>query len=322
MTHRQVARLGSAVFGIILAGAIGIVSASYGKDISRARRRVAEGSRVIETRCGPIEYAEAGSGPVVLAVHGAGGGWDQGLGLAAGLARNGFRVIAMSRFGYLRTPLPADASAAAQADAHACLLDALNVKSAAVFGVSAGGPSSMQFALRYPDRTRALVLLVPASFAPRPSGAPSVTPARLGFILENALRFDFLFWTASKVARPTMIRTILATPTDVFDTASPAEQARVIQLLDEILPVSERRLGLANDAAVVSTLPRYDLEKISAPTLAISLKDDGYGTFDGARYTAANIPGARFIGYQTGGHVTIGHSEEIFSEIESFLRAH
>jgi hypothetical protein len=38
----------------------------------------------------------------------------------------------MSRFGYLRTPLPSDPSAAAQADAHACPLDALGIRHAAL----------------------------------------------------------------------------------------------------------------------------------------------------------------------------------------------
>ncbi len=47
-----------------------------------------------------------------------------------------FHVIAMSRFGYLRTPLPLDASASAQADAYACLLDALNIRQAAIIGDS------------------------------------------------------------------------------------------------------------------------------------------------------------------------------------------
>jgi len=46
--------------------------------------------------------------------------------------------------GYLRTPMPADASAAAQADAHACLLDALGIRRAAVMGGSAGAPSALQ----------------------------------------------------------------------------------------------------------------------------------------------------------------------------------
>jgi pimeloyl-ACP methyl ester carboxylesterase len=36
----------------------------------------------------------------------------------------------------------------------------------------------MQFALRHPDRTAALVLLVPAAYVPRPNEAPSVRTPR------------------------------------------------------------------------------------------------------------------------------------------------
>jgi pimeloyl-ACP methyl ester carboxylesterase len=59
-------------------------------------------------------------------------------------------VIAMSRFGHLRTPMPADASALAQAEAHVCLLDALGIPRAAVMGGSAGAPSALQMAIRHP----------------------------------------------------------------------------------------------------------------------------------------------------------------------------
>lgn len=111
--------------------------------------------------------------------------------------RGGFRVIALSRFGYLRTPLPADASAAVQADVHACLLDALNIRRAAIIGASAGAPSAMQFALRHKERTAVLVLLVPAAYVPRPGGAlPMKTPAGLEFLFDTALNSDFLFWLA------------------------------------------------------------------------------------------------------------------------------
>jgi hypothetical protein len=82
-----------------------------------ARARVACGSVLIATRCGLIEYEEAGSGVPLLAIHGSGGGYDQDMAFAGSLAQQGIRVIAMSRFGYLRTPMPDDASAAAQADA-------------------------------------------------------------------------------------------------------------------------------------------------------------------------------------------------------------
>jgi pimeloyl-ACP methyl ester carboxylesterase len=90
--------------------------------------------------------------------------------------------------------------------------------------------------------------------------------------------------------------------------------------LDHIPPISPRRAGLLNDAVVTSSLPRYELEKITAPTLAISASDDLYGTFDGARYTAEHVPHARFIGYPSGGHMLVGHDAETSSEITAFLK--
>ncbi|MFD0737874.1 alpha/beta fold hydrolase [Lysobacter koreensis] len=314
-------KLKAAVALLAVAALCVLVHLRYQREIGPARARIATGSTVVDTPCGAIEYAVDGDGPAVLVVHGAGGGHDQGMDISKAFVPRGFRVIAMSRFGYLRTPLPADASAAAQADAHACLLDALDIPRAAVIGVSAGAPSSMQLALRHPERTAALVLLVPAAYVPRPGSAPPMrTPAGTDFLFETALKSDFVFWAGIRLARPTMIRAILATPPEVVAGASADEQASVAQTLDHILPVSPRRLGLLNDAAVTSSLPRYELERIAVPTLAISAADDLYGTFDGARYSAAHIPRARFIGYPNGGHLLVGHQQEVAAEIAALLQ--
>jgi pimeloyl-ACP methyl ester carboxylesterase len=179
----------------------------------------------------------------------------------------------------------------------------------------------MQFALRHPERCTALVLMVPAAYVPRAGGAASLkTPAWTAFLFDTALRSDFLFWAAIRLARETLIGSILATPPEVVEKADADEQARAAQILDHILPVSPRRMGLVNDAAIASTLPRYELERIRAPTLVISLADDRFGTYDPARYTAEHIPGARFVGYPSGGHVWVGHHREITAEIAAFLR--
>jgi pimeloyl-ACP methyl ester carboxylesterase len=307
--------------GFLVAGVSGLAYIGYQRDIAQARERVSSGSQVVQTPCGPIEYAAAGDGKPVLVVHGAGGGYDQGMDFAKQLVDGGFRVIVMSRFGYLRTPLPSDPSAAAQADAHACLLDALGIRHAAIIGASAGAPSSMQFALRHPERTTALVLLVPAAYVPRPAGgAPMQTPAGTAFLFDTALKSDFLFWVAIKLARQTLVRAILATPPAVLETVSADEQERVAQTLEHVLPISPRRRGLVNDAAVVASLPRYELERIGVPTLVMSTADDLFGTFDTARYTAEHIPRARFVGYPSGGHLWVGHQKELLSEIIAFLK--
>jgi 2-hydroxy-6-oxonona-2,4-dienedioate hydrolase len=306
---------------VVAAVALGASYAAYRQALAAARERLADGSAIVETRCGAIEYAAVGDGMPVLVIHGAGGGFDQGLELGRGLVARGYRVIAPSRFGYLRTPLAGDASAEAQADAHACLLDALGIARAAVLGVSAGGPSALQVALRHPQRTAALVLLVPAAYVPRDGALPSLqTPPGTRFLFDTALRLDFLFWAATRAAPRTMGRAILATPPAVLDAASAEEQRRVERILDDILPVSARRLGLLNDAFVTTNLERYELERIAAPTLVVTARDDLYGTYDTGKYTADHIANARFIGFASGGHVLVGHQTEADDEIAAFLR--
>ena len=70
----------------------------------------------------------------------------------------GFRVLAWSRPGYVRTPLSVGKSYPEQADAAAALMDALGIDRAAVLGYSAGGPPAIYFAHRHPDRIWALIL--------------------------------------------------------------------------------------------------------------------------------------------------------------------
>jgi pimeloyl-ACP methyl ester carboxylesterase len=90
-------------------------------------------------------------------------------------------------------------------------------------------------------------------------------------------------------------------------------------MLEAVLPVSRRRLGLLNDARVTTDMRPFDLGRIRAPTLIVSTEDDLYGTFERARYTAGEIAGARFVGYPTGGHMLVGRRVEINAEVLRLL---
>ena len=310
----------------IAAGSVLLVLAAswitwrFDRDMTTARARAAQGGVLIDTRCGPIEYQEAGTGVPLLAVHGSGGGHDQGIAFAGALAQQGIRVIAMSRFGYLRTPMPADASAAAQADAHVCLLDALRIQRAAVLGGSAGGPSALQLAIRHPERVSALVLLVPLAYKP-PTEADSATPmpAWVEALLMRMIGSDFLFWSALHLNRDQVIKLVLATPPELLTNASAPERARVNAMLNNILPVSTRAEGLKSDTAVGKHLVAAPLASIRAPTLIISARDDRYGTYASAQYTASQIAGAKFVGFDHGGHTWVGHNDEVMAEIVKLL---
>jgi 2-hydroxy-6-oxonona-2,4-dienedioate hydrolase len=311
----------------VLSGVIALAIAAvwigwrFNSDIKAASAKAAQGSNLIATRCGPIEYQEAGAGTPLLMVHGSGGGHDQGMAFSGKLAQRGIRVIAMSRFGYLRTPMPVDASPAAQADAHVCLLDALGVNQTAVAGGSAGGPSALQMAIRHPDRVSALVLLVPLAYKPSTS-ADSAKPLApwAEALLMRLIGSDFLFWAGLHVARDQVIKYVLASPPEQVSAASPTERARVNAILDHILPVSARAAGLRSDSVLGKSLGPSELGKVRAPTLIVSVRDDGFGTFASSEYTARQIKAAKFVGFEHGGHVWVGHDDEVMAEIAKLVK--
>jgi 2-hydroxy-6-oxonona-2,4-dienedioate hydrolase len=292
---------------------------SYHQDLAAARRRLIGRSQMIITRFGAMEVAEAGKGPPLLMVHGTGGGFDQGLAFAAPLAAMGWRVIAPSRFGYLRTDYPPGATPADEADAFVDLLDRLGIDRAPVIGGSAGAQPAIEFAIRHPDRCAALVVLVPAAFAPgRPPVRPPSPLARA--IIEHGLSSDFLFWLGMTVAEDAMLGALLATDPALVRAASPAEQARARATLHDILPVSERAPGFAHDARFAGNPQPQALARIQAPTLAISMADDRFETAAAAQHVANSVAGAELILYPTGGHIWIGRQTALFVAVDAFLR--
>jgi pimeloyl-ACP methyl ester carboxylesterase len=294
---------------------------AYSSEINASRARLAGASKVIETASGPIEYAEAGEGPVVLVVHGAGGGFDQGLDIAKPLVTQGFKIIAMSRFAYLRTPPAADASVTAQAKAHTSLLDALHIEHAAIFGVSAGGPSALQFAISYPERCSALVLMVPLAYKPSEmaDSVPGLSPLTER-VLMTIVGSDFAYWLATKIAPNFVTKTVMGTPPEIVAKANKSERRRVHSFMESILPISSRIRGIINDSKITASLSRFEFEKVKTPTLVLSARDDLYGTYPRSQYTAKQIPGAKFIGYETGGHMLVGHTDQTATEIVAFLK--
>lgn len=309
-----------ASIAIVLVIVLSWIALRFDSDIQAASANAARGSLLVNTRCGPIEYQEAGTGTPLLMVHGSGGGHDQGMAFAGKLTQQGVRVIAVSRFGYLRTPMPEDATPAAQADAHVCLMDSLGIDKAAVLGGSAGGPSALQMAIQHPNRVNALVLLVPLAYKPTTS-ADSAKPLApwAETLLMQLIGSDFLFWAGLHVAREQVIKYVLATPPEQVKGASSEERARINGILNHILPVSARAAGLRSDSVLGKSLEPSALALVRAPTLIVSVRDDGFGTYASAEYTAGQIIGAKFVGFEHGGHVWVGHDAEVMAEIVKLI---
>jgi 2-hydroxy-6-oxonona-2,4-dienedioate hydrolase len=287
--------------------------------IAAADARIARRSSLIATAAGPLEYAIAGDGPPLMMIHGTGGGFDQGLLFAHGLRERGFRIVSPSRFGYLRSAFPDDASPAHQADILAGLLDHLGIERLPVIGGSAGALSAAEFGLRHPDRCSHLVLLVPAANL---TGRDPVEFTALQELAVGAvLGSDAAFWALSALARAQMIRTLLATDPALLSRVPPEERRRAGLILDGILPVSRKADGLRTDAFWAGTPSPTDYGGIRVPTLILSCEDDLFGTADTARRLSEGIPDARLTIWPEGGHIWLGHDEDVAREIAMFVAA-
>lgn len=301
------------------AAALAAGGTAYGRfrlEMAEIRARLEAGSRIAATDFGPIEYAREGRGREVLVIHGAGGGYDQGLMLGRDLFGDDTEILAPSRFGYLRTPVPADSSPAAQADAHAALLDSLEIEKTIVVGVSAGAPSAIEMALRHPSRVAALILIVPRLYCPSESvGADPSTPsqAMLRLVMSGA---DAGYRLAMRFARPALVR-FLGVPPELEARASAEERERVTGIIRSILPLSARLAGIDADGA--ARIGEWPLDRIGAPTLIVTAADDLYRTPPGARYTAERIKGAELKVLEDGGHLMIGRGDEVRETIRDFL---
>jgi pimeloyl-ACP methyl ester carboxylesterase len=257
-------------------------------------------SQIIQTSRGAIEFALRGEGAAVILSHSTGGGYDQGLVLTRLL--NGFQGIAVSRAGYLRTPLDKGRSPAELADVYAALLDSLNIERAAILGLSGGGMSAAHFASRHPNRCRALVLADAITKAPPRSSVKIVE-------IANSLP-DGVAWLVTRLA----VRTGL--PLMIRD----AETRSMMRVFFENNPISERRTGVKNDLAQVHMMDGFKWEDISVPTILIHGDKDNLIPVEYSRDIARRIPNAELVIIKGGGHeCLVSHHRQVSPIINSFL---
>jgi len=302
MTPALVAALGVGV-AIPAAG----IYFRYRHDMHAARARLATVDRhAISTPWGTVEYAERGSGAPVLVVHGIYHNCIGGLLSVRDLLLDR-RVIAPSRFGYLGSAMPPNATPAAQADAFAALLDALGIDQIDVIGESAGATSALQLALRHPEKVKHLAVLV-GNLPRSPTAVVQPSWAKL--------QRQFAIWALRTFAPSTMVRMVAAVPEGFAMTR---EDARfVTEFLDSLFPVSAE--GFIFDAFISNAdVNHYNLEAISVPTLIAHTKDDQLASHEASRRAAERIPGARFVSLESGGHLMIGQTKIIRDELAGFF---
>ena len=283
------------------------MSLRYRRDLNAARARLAAVDRhVISTRWGAVEYAERGSGAPVLVVHGIFQNCVGGLFSVRDFSDR--RFIAPSRFGYLGSSMPLDATPAHQADALAALLDALGIDQIDVIGESAGATSALQLALRHPERVKHLAVLV--------GNLPGSPTAIVQPSWTKRVNRQFVMWALRALAPSTMARLVAAVPKGF---AMSSDDVRYVnEFIDSLFPMSPE--GYNFDLFVSNAdVTDYNLEAISVPTLIAHTKDDQLASHEASQRAAERIPGARFVSLESGGHLMLGQTKIIRDELADFF---
>ena len=291
------------------AGLTAWLAPRYRRELATARARLDAVDRAtLETPSGTIEFAVRGTGEPVLVSHGIFHGCDGAL-MSVRDVIQGRQVIAPSRFGYLGSSLPVDATPAGQADAFVTLLDHLGVDRVDTIGISAGATAALQLALRHPNRLGHLVILA----GNLPGGSTAVQQPGWARMLYT----DPAMWLLKTLAPSVMQRLSGVPPGFECDAA---DRRFVTDLVESLFPVAPRAAGIAFDAFVSNPdVNDHPLEDIGVPTLLIHAQDDPLASYDAAEQAADRIPGAVLLRLESGGHLTLGKTAEVRAAIDAFL---
>ncbi|MEO8971309.1 MAG: alpha/beta hydrolase [Ktedonobacteraceae bacterium] len=297
-------------FGAIAAATVAtlITVRQYGLWQEEEMERLEAGSHVVKTALGLVEYSVLGEGPAVLIVHGSPGGYDQSTAIARFLNDSRFSFICMSRPGYLRTPLATGKTPEEQADMYTALLNALGIQKAAIIGISGGGPSALQFALRHPDRCNGLIMLSAVAQHYSEDEVNQLLPPskRLPKMLSDRLLLFNPFVFA-------LVKLSEAMPQVISPDFS-----------HSLAMSGLRQPGYDNDMARFDEITGYPLERISVPTLALHGTADIDLPIAHAELVEAKVPGARLIKAEGGDHLffaNYAHSDMALAAMREFLES-
>lgn len=271
-------------------------------------------SSIIQLSCGEVEYLMRGEGPVLLISHGGGTGCLQ-IYTYDYLIKEGYRLICPSKPGYMRTSISVGDNFEKQADMLAELLDKLGIKEkVGILGLSMGGPDVLQFALRYPNRVQCIIMqdCVSKQYTVNQKAAKSF----LGKVFLNPAIANFMGYVLYRYAQFFPASTFQQFLSDEanYPPKKNAEISKEImkntsnikklmRFLYQISPMKTRFSGVNLELALSATIPRYPLEKITAPTLVTHSRVDNDVTIDHGEFAANSIQGAEFYKFDGCGHM-------------------
>ena len=296
-------------FPYIFLQAIGLIPYIAYKQIHKIR--LIRDAHFFVTSKGNIEFVMKGeSGPVLLYIHGSPGGCDQTID-----PTKDYKVLTPSRPGYRRTDISVGKSPEDQADSYAALLDSLEIDKVFIMGVSGGGPSSMYFAAKYPERTFGLILFEAVSLS------QDFMPEDEQLIKSWDYKLFIQLWFLTSFGDSRLAETMLPNKKNRSRLLNNKQNvAQLKKIIWSIWPISIRRIGAKNDYKQFSNLT-IPFDKICCPTLIIHGDEDKNVDITHAKNAHDSISNSSLYIVEEGDHMMhTTHPEEIESRLVTFIK--
>lgn len=250
-----------------------------------------------------IFWTEQGAGEPLLLIMGLGGSHKEWWRVAPKLAEK-YRVILFDNRGVGETVFSDEPFTILKmaSDAKA-VLDAANVESAHILGMSMGGMIAQEFALSFPEMTRSLTLTV--TFC---GGLEAIYPKpEVLFALQggNASTPEDAFWATAKF---------------IYDAGTPHET-----IAEDLAAREGKFTKPANFMRQLQAIMTWQgthskLSNINAPTLVIGGKNDQLIPCENSKIMADEIPNSTLVELENSSHIfTTDQPEKSVEVILEFL---
>ncbi|MBE1556234.1 alpha/beta fold hydrolase [Sporosarcina limicola] len=271
-----------------------------------------------------IEYSIIGKGEPILVMHGGHSNCNEEFGYKA-LVENGFSVITPSRAGYGGTSIEVGKSLSIACEYYLKLINHLKIEKVHLLAISAGGPSGLYFASKYPKFVCTLTLqsavtkkwLIPKDkeykaarilFRPKTEKYTWILISSMNNIFPQFI-FKQMFSSFSKLR---------------FSEAKDKINKGDVEAVRKMNNRQRSGYGFFIDLAQINEITIEDLRAVTCPTLIMHSKHDGSVPLDHPYYAHENIPFSELYLLDSWGHlIWLGKSSnETDENIIGFLKSY
>lgn len=213
-----------------------------------------------------------------------------------------YRLISFDNRGTGQSDAPRRTSVQEMTADALAVLDAAGVESAHIYGVSMGGGIALEFGIRYPERTRSLILGCTMAKTPDIKARPDW----LIRLLYNALP----------------VLKLLAKPKFKNGYGDAAPDDAIAHDMKVLAKDPYDLNGVIAQAMAIShySVDPEEVRAIKAPTLVLHGTQDLAVPYEAGKAMADMIPGARLVTFQDIGHnYFIGAGEVANAEVDRFI---